>query len=105
MELQNIIADYFGQTEHSANINMMGSIALIDITYTDFKPERQVRRDLEELIPMSIINIEQRRYSPQSINKALQSLLSVDCNIIADERQIPIFVYIEEQLFQKDLSI
>lgn len=70
-EIRAIIDAYFNDIPHRVTITMAGTIADAEIIYTDFKPKRQVRRELEELIP----NLDEctliREYSPEVESDAI----------------------------------
>lgn len=62
-EIENTIAAYFHGINHTAKVNMNGILADVDISYIDFKPARQVRRELEDLIPNMVHCEIWREYS------------------------------------------
>ena len=70
-EIRQIIDAYFNGIPHRVTLNMMGHIANAEICYTDFKPTRQVRRELEDLIPNLDACTLYRDYSPEVESDAI----------------------------------
>lgn len=108
-EIRQIVDAYFHQTPHRVTLNMAGNIASLEICYTDFKPTRQVRRELEDLIPNLDTCTLYREFSPEVESDAIDEANTKYNNIyIKDERSgefIPtaIGIMIEEILFNRCL--
>ena len=66
-----IIRDYLGENLRHLSISRYGRTLCADITYVDFKPERQVRRHLEDLIPNLDFSQLDRDYSNDIIVDAI----------------------------------
>lgn len=106
-EIRNIIDAYFNGIPHRVNLTMTGNIANAEICYTDFKPARQVRRDLEDLIPNLDTCTLYRDYSPEVECDAIDEASNQHKNIyIKDEATgelapITIGILIEEVLMNR----
>lgn len=103
-EIQAKLAEYFGNVEYKADIRFSGMIAMIDVRYKDFKPMVTVRRELEDLIPMSWINVSERWYSDEVLKEELMKLYDNDVEVIDEGRNVGLIVLIEEKLFDRTIA-
>lgn len=69
----HIIREYLGQHLRHLSISRHGRTLCADVTYTDFKPEREVRRHLEDLIPNLDFSELDRDYSNDIIVDTIYS--------------------------------
>lgn len=108
-DIETKIKEYFGETDCSVQIFMVGSIADAIISYKDFKPVRQVRRELEDAFPDLNIGEIHRSYSNSSRLAVMQELLDADEQIFlpyADGSLRPICLneLVEERLYHRILK-
>lgn len=109
-EIRSIIDAYFNGKPHRVTLTMTGHIADAEICYTDFKPTRQVRRDLEDLIPNLDNCTLYRDYSAEVESDAIDEANNQHRNIyIKDEATgeltpTSIGVLIEEVLINRCLA-
>lgn len=75
-EIENTIAAYFHGVEHTSRVTMNDILADVDLCYTDFKPARQVRRELEDLVPNMVHCEICREYSDEVSCEAIERICS-----------------------------
>lgn len=109
-EIRNIIDAYFNGIPHRVTLNMNGHIADAEICYTDFKPTRQVRRELEDLIPNLDTCTLYRDYSPEVECDAIDEASNQHKNIYIKDKATgeytptSIGILIEEVLMNRCLT-
>lgn len=105
-EAKQIICDILGKNLVRLSVSSFGRRLYADVQYTDYKPERVVRSEIEEAIPNLIVECISRDYSPEHIVEALV------------EDQTPIYIesiggrldkttsgaYVYELLMEKDFT-
>lgn len=105
-EIRQIIDAYFNNIPHRVELHMTGNIADVEICYTDFKPSRQVRRELEDLIPNLDICTIYREFSPEVESDAIEDANNKYNTIYIKEKNgeytpTSIAVMIDEILFDR----
>lgn len=70
-EAKQIICDMLGKNLMSMSVSPFGRRLYADIEYKDYKPERVVRREIEDAIPNLMVESISRDYSPEHIVEAL----------------------------------
>lgn len=106
-EIENTISAYFHGIEHTAKVCMNGIMADVDLCYTDFKPARQVRRELEDLIPNLVHCDICREYSDEVSCEAVEQVnIEYPTLFIKDEatdeyKETNIYLLMECALFDK----
>lgn len=109
-EIKQVVAAYFNGTQYYLEVHTYGKLADLTIHYTDFKPTRQVRRDLEDLIP----NLDQctlvRSYSPEVMAEAID-LVGYTCKDIyikneqsGEYEQTTLPILLEQELFGRSFG-
>lgn len=101
-----IIREYLGDNLMHLSISNHGRTIYADLTYRDFKPERVVRRHLEDLIPNLDFTSCDRDYTDTIIVDALYADLTVLYVREPDGTLHPTTAadYIQELLRHRDLS-
>lgn len=70
-QAREFIKEYIGENLRNLSISHNGRRIYADIDYVDFKPEREVRRHIEDAIPNIYIEQLDRDYSDENITEAL----------------------------------
>lgn len=70
-EARKIICDMVGDNLISLTMSQLGRVLTADIDYRDFKPQRTVRRMIEEAIPNIEVREINRDYSDHNLVHAL----------------------------------
>ena len=103
------IKTYFGTVENSVEVSMMGRIPIVEVHYVDFKPTKQVRRDLESLFNDVDIRSLTRGYSRDSILNVVDEMMESyqDIYVLSDDssalRRTNFREIIEETLYLRNL--
>lgn len=106
-EIENTIAAYFHGVEHTSKVNMNGILADVEIGYTDFKTARQVRRELEDLVPNMVHCEICREYSDEVSCEAIEQVgndyptLFIKDEITGEYIETNISLLMESALFDK----
>lgn len=70
-EAKQIICDILGKNLARLSVSSFGRRLYADVQYTDYKPERVVRGEIEEAIPNLIVESISRDYSPEHVLDAM----------------------------------
>ena len=70
-QAREFIKEYIGENLRNLSISHSGRRIYADIYYVDFKPEREVRRYIEDAIPNIYIEEIERDYSDENVTAAL----------------------------------
>lgn len=70
-QAREFIKEYIGENLRNLSISHNGRHIYADIYYVDFKPEREVRRHIEDAIPNIYIEQLERDYSDENVAVAL----------------------------------
>lgn len=70
-QAREFIKEYIGENLSNLSISHNGRRIYADIYYVDFKPEREVRRHIEDAIPNIYIEEIERDYSDENVTIAL----------------------------------
>lgn len=70
-QAREFIKEYIGENLRNLSISHNGRRIYADIYYVDFKPEREVRRHIEDAIPNIYIQEIERDYSDEHVTEAL----------------------------------
>lgn len=70
-EAKQIICDMLGKNIMSVSVSSFGRRLYADVQYSDYKPERTVRREIEDAIPNLMVESISRDYSSEHIADAL----------------------------------
>ena len=65
--MEGKIAAYFGDAKCSVNVSLVGKIADVAISYYDFKPVRDVRKEIEAKFPDVTVSEIHRQYSDDAM--------------------------------------
>jgi len=60
--------------DYTMSINMAARMAEVELSYADFKPQRQVRADLESIIPNLLLVSIKRTYTEKAWVSAIQQM-------------------------------
>lgn len=105
-EVANILDAYFHDAERHLNIyeiTLVGNLIDLDITYYDFKPIKQVRRELDELFPnLNALSIS-RAFSHDAIGEFIYDNLDTVVRT-AEGTEMPVYDYIENTMYDKKLK-
>lgn len=72
-QARDFIQEYIGDNLRKFSIDNVGRTIHVSIYYYDFKPEREVRRHIEDTIPNIQIESLEREYSSDNIVEELMS--------------------------------
>lgn len=81
-QARDFIQDYIGDNLRKFSIDSVGRTIHVSIYYYDFKPEREVRRHIEDAIPNIQIESLEREYSSDNI---VEELMSSDLSVYVKE--------------------
>lgn len=107
-DMERKISAYFGEAKSNVNVALVGRIADAVIHYTDFKPVRMVRKEIEDLFPDVCVSEIHRDYSNEAMLQAMTELVYEDLEIFlpysdGSLRPISIGELLQEKLFHREL--
>lgn len=76
VEVLKRIDAYFGEAQHEVRMYEAGDMLSIEITYTDFKPKREVRRAIEDISPRIDIEVLTRHFSSEAYADIILEVLA-----------------------------
>ena len=109
-EIKTYIKQYVGENIKELDVHLIGNTAWVSLAYTDFKPERIVRRTIEDEFPL--VRFESISRGLSSINGRLRAI-----DVFADTheeiylkdadgalRPVDFLSYLESQMFDYDFT-
>ncbi len=108
-EMECKIASYFGDAKCNVNVSLVGHIADVAINYIDFKPVREVRKDIESQFPDVTVSEIHREYSDAALLSMMRELVNEDPEIFlpysdGSLRPICLGELLQERLFHRTLK-
>lgn len=74
-EILNCVHDFFGTTKHEVSMYEVGEMLVLEISYWNFKPKREVRNYIEGLSENIDIEILSRRFSDEVYSDFILNVL------------------------------
>lgn len=109
-QIEQQIHDYFGNTEHTVSVSMMGRIAIAEIRYIDFKPLRHVRRDLEQMFHNLDLSSLTRGYSTDSYFTIFDEMMTAEEEFFVHDGEdmlgrVSLQNLVEERMYARTFNI
>lgn len=99
------LSTYFGNALHDMDVLASGKIVTISVRYEDFKPMREVRKDIEAMDENVVVTNITRTYSVDAVKELLYRWYE-DREFILDDdgRRVDLFDKVEEVLFDRNFQ-
>lgn len=108
-EIKTYIREYVGENIKELSVHLIGNIAWIGLAYTDFKPERTVRRAIEDKFPLARFEQITRELSEEGKHRAVEVFADTHEEIYLKDadgalRPVDFLSYLESQMFDYDFT-
>ena len=108
-DMEGKIAAYFGDAKCCVNVLLVGKIADVAISYYDFKPVRDVRKEIEAKFPDVTVSEIHRQYSDDAMLSMMRELVSEDPEIFlpysdGSLRPLCLGELLQERLFHRTIK-
>lgn len=105
-QVEQQLAAYFHDEErrnNTYNITIVGHLLNLEVDYYDFKPIKQVRRDLDAMFPNLNSLAITRYFTSETIGEFIYDNLDTVVRT-AEGTEMPVYDYIENTMYDKKLK-